>query len=138
MLETQAIFELYKVQKLLVFSSDGLIEKKKMLVATTSVEVKEYGFTKAVEELCPQGWKDAVGSDWEDKLNLLITHWSPNSYLTKERVIKTEEGSALVQNHIDLLRQGLVLEGGIASPATALRMLGTIDEEERNGITGKY
>ena len=74
-----------------MITPDGIIEKKKILVATSSVEVKEYGFSKAVQELCPQDWKDVMGSEWEDKLNLLITHWSPNSYLTKERDIKSEE-----------------------------------------------
>ena len=74
-----------------MITPDGIIEKKKILVAASSVEVREYGFSKAVQELCPQEWKDAAGNEWEDKLNLLITHWSPNSYLTKERDIKSEE-----------------------------------------------
>ena len=34
------------------------------------------------------------------------------------------------EKNIELLRQGLALEGGIASPATASRMLGAIDEED--------
>ena len=74
-----------------MITPDGIIEKKKILVSASSVEVREYGFSKAVQELCPQEWKDAAGNEWEDKLNLLITHWSPNSYLTKERDIKSEE-----------------------------------------------
>lgn len=34
------------------------------------------------------------------------------------------------EKNIDLLREGLALEGGIASLATASRMLGAIDEED--------
>ena len=34
------------------------------------------------------------------------------------------------EKHIDLLREGLTLKGGIASPATASRMLSTIDEAD--------
>ena len=54
-----------------MITPDGIIEKKKILVAASSVEVREYGFSKAVQELCPQEWKDAAGNEWEDKLNLL-------------------------------------------------------------------
>lgn len=74
-----------------MITPDGIIKKKKTLLATTSVEVKEYGFSKAVQELCPEDWKAVSGSDWEDKLNLLIVHWSPNSYITRKHEIKTEE-----------------------------------------------
>lgn len=73
-----------------IITPDGIIKKKKTLLATNTVEVKEYGFSKAVQELCPQEWKNAMGSDWEEKLDLLITHWSSESYLTKKKSIKTE------------------------------------------------
>ena len=74
-----------------MITPDGLIKKKKTLVATTSVEVKEYGFSKAVLEVCPQDWKEVAGKEWEDKLNLLLVHWSPNSFVTMGNEIKTEE-----------------------------------------------
>ncbi len=74
-----------------MITPDGIIEKKKTLIAATSVEVKEYGFSKAVQELCPEDWKTVSGSDWKDKLNLLIVHWSPNSYITMKNEIKSEQ-----------------------------------------------
>lgn len=74
-----------------MITPDGIIEKKKTLITTTSVDVKEYGFSKAVQELCPEDWKAVAGSDWVDKLNLLIVHWSPNSYITMKNEIKSEQ-----------------------------------------------
>ena len=56
-----------------MITPDGIIEKKKILVAASSVEVREYGFSKAVQELCPKDWKDAAGNEWEDKLNLRLS-----------------------------------------------------------------
>lgn len=74
-----------------IITPDGVIESKKKKLATTSVEVKEYGFSKAVWDTCPEGWKKAVGEDWEDKLACMILKWSPESFLSKERPIKTAE-----------------------------------------------
>ena len=74
-----------------IITPDGVIESKKKKLAITSVEVKEYGFSKAVWDSCPQDWKEAVGKDWEDKLACMIRMWSPESYLSKERDIRTAE-----------------------------------------------
>lgn len=73
-----------------IITPDGIIESKKKKLATTSVEVKEYGFSKTVWDSCPNDWKKAVGADWEDKLSCMILKWSPESYLSKERKVKTE------------------------------------------------
>lgn len=73
-----------------IITPDGIIESKKKKLATTSVEVKEYGFSKTVWDSCPNDWKKAVGADWEDKLSCMILKWSPESYLSKERNVKTE------------------------------------------------
>lgn len=74
-----------------IITPDGIVEKKKTLLATTDVVVKEFGFSKAIQELCPIEWKEIMGVDWEDKLNVLITYWSSESYLTKEKTIKTAD-----------------------------------------------
>lgn len=74
-----------------IITPEGIIESKKKKLATTSIEVKEYGFSKAVWDSCPEDWKKAVGEDWEDKLACMILKWSPESYLSKERNMKTEE-----------------------------------------------
>lgn len=68
----------------------GIIESKKKKVSLTEIEVKEYGFSKALVVLCPESWKTPLGDDWEDVFSIIIQKWSPEYYLTKEREIKKE------------------------------------------------
>lgn len=74
-----------------IITQDGVIERKRQQLATTSIKVKEYGFSKAVWESCPEYWKKAVGDGWEDKLACMIIRSSPESYLSVDRDIRTEE-----------------------------------------------
>lgn len=74
-----------------IITPNGVIESKKKKLSLTNVEVKEYGFSRALWLLCPQEWKKPLGDNWEDILALIIVKWSPNSYLTKERAIRKEE-----------------------------------------------
>lgn len=74
-----------------IVTPDGVIERKKQQLATTSIKVKEYGFSKAVLDSCPDDWKKAVGENWEEKLECMIVKASPESYLLHEKKIKTEE-----------------------------------------------
>lgn len=74
-----------------IITQDGVIERKRQQLATTSIKVKEYGFSKAVWESCPEYWKKAVGDGWEDKLACMIIKSSPESYLSVDRDIRTEE-----------------------------------------------
>ncbi len=74
-----------------IITPDGVIESKKQRLATTSIKVKEYGFSKAVWESCPEDWKRAVGDGWEDKLACMIIKFSPESYLRVDRDIRSEE-----------------------------------------------
>ena len=53
--------------------------------------MKEYGFSQAVWQLCPEGWKKPLGDDWEEVLSVILRKWSPETYLSKERKIKTEQ-----------------------------------------------
>ena len=57
----------------------------------TSIKVKEYGFSKAVWDSCPDDWKKAVGEGWEDKLACMIMKSSPESYLAMDMEVKGEE-----------------------------------------------
>ena len=57
----------------------------------TGIEVWEFGFSKAVWDLCPEGWKKPLGDEWEDILKIILTEWSPQSYLCREEVKKREE-----------------------------------------------
>ena len=74
-----------------VITPDGIIERKRQRLATTSIKVKEYGFSKAVWDSCPDDWKKAVGEGWEDKLACMIRNASPESYLCEEMDVKEEE-----------------------------------------------
>ena len=73
-----------------VITPDGVIRSGRKCVSLTSIEVREYGFSKAVWDLCTQGWKTPLGDDWEDVLSAIIVKRSPNSYLAKERTIRPE------------------------------------------------
>ena len=67
------------------------IERKRQQLATTSIKVKEYGFSKAVWDSCPDDWKKIVGEGWEDKLACMIMKASPESYLSVDMDVKGEE-----------------------------------------------
>lgn len=73
-----------------IITPDGVIEKKRQQLATTSIKVREYGYSKAMMESCPDDWKAAAGEDWEDKLYCMIIKNSPESYLKNEKEVKTE------------------------------------------------
>ena len=72
-----------------VITPDGIVEGKKKL-SLSDIEVWEYGYSKAVWDLCPDSWKKPLGEDWEDVLRLIILKWSPTSYLGREAGEKTE------------------------------------------------
>lgn len=74
-----------------IITPGGIIERKRQQLATTSIKVKEYGFSKAVWDSCPDDWKKAVGEGWEDKLACMIMTASPESYLSVDMDIKGED-----------------------------------------------
>lgn len=74
-----------------IITPEGVIESRKKKLSLMGIRVKEYGFSQALWQLCPQGWKKPLGDDWEDVLSIIILKWSPESYLPEERVIKKEE-----------------------------------------------
>ena len=74
-----------------IITPDGIIERKRQPLATTSIKVKEYGFSKAVWDSCPDDWKKSVGEGWEDKLACMIMKASPESYLSVDMDIKGED-----------------------------------------------
>ena len=73
-----------------VITPDGVVESGKRKISLAGIEVKEYGFSRAVWQLCPEGWKRPLGEDWEDVLSIIVRKWSPETYLMKERAIKEE------------------------------------------------
>ena len=73
-----------------IITPEGVLKSEKKKISIGGIEVKEYGFSKAVWQLCPEGWKKPLGNDWEDVLSLILWKWSPETYLLKERTLKTE------------------------------------------------
>ena len=74
-----------------IITPKGVIKSEKRKISLSGIEVKEYGFSKAVWQLCPQGWKEPLGNDWEDVLFIILRKWSPETYLVKERELKAEQ-----------------------------------------------
>lgn len=74
-----------------IITPEGVIESKKKKLSLTGIEVREYGFSQALWQLCPKGWKQPLGDDWEDVFMIILQKWSPESYFMKERLLKKEE-----------------------------------------------
>ena len=74
-----------------IITPEGVIKSEKKKISLAGIEVKEYGFSKAVWQLCPEGWKKPLGDEWEEVLSIILWKWSPETYLSKERSLKTEQ-----------------------------------------------
>lgn len=73
-----------------VITPKGVIKSNKKKVTLTNVSVKEFGFSRAVEVLCPQSWKEPLGKEWREVLDLIILKESAESYILVERgTVKT-------------------------------------------------
>ncbi len=73
-----------------IITPDGVVESGRKKISLAGIEVKEYGFSRTVWQLCPEGWKKPLGDDWEDILCIIIRKWSPETYLVKEWTMKEE------------------------------------------------
>ncbi len=78
---------------------------KKVVVNDAEVIVKEYGFSRSVEALCPAGWKEPLGKDWQEVLDFIIARESPESYVRQVR-----EVPELLDPHIQLGAQKSALQ----------------------------
>lgn len=74
-----------------IITPEGVIKSEKKKISLGGIEVKEYGFSRAVWQLCPEGFKKPLGDDWEDVLSIILWKWSPETYLSKERKLKNEK-----------------------------------------------
>lgn len=74
-----------------IITPEGVVKTNRKKVTLTDVEVWEYGYSKAIWELCPEDWKKPLGEDWPDVLRLIILKESPTSYLGREAGKRTEE-----------------------------------------------
>ena len=78
---------------------------KKVAVNDTEVIVKEYGFSRSVEVLCPAGWKEPLGKNWQEVLDFIIVRESPESYIPQIRKVPD-----LLDPHIQLGAQKTALQ----------------------------
>lgn len=76
-----------------IITEQGVVYAEKKLVSTDpeNCEVREYGYSRALQLRCPEDWKKAVGRDWRDVLLILIAGSSVNTYLTYEQEIPDKE-----------------------------------------------
>lgn len=68
-----------------VLTPEGVLRSDKKKVTLTDVSVKEFGFSRAVEVLCPQSWKEPLGKAWQEVLDFIILKESAESYIAIER-----------------------------------------------------
>ena len=71
-----------------IITPDGVVKSERRIIKTSEIEVKEYGFSYALRQLCPDSWKRPLGKDWEEVLFMVIASWSPDTYLETEQTIK--------------------------------------------------
>ena len=71
---------------------EGIIKsgKKKVDANGTEIVVKEYGFSAALQHLCPTGWKEPLGGKWQEVLDYIIVRESPESYIPGSRTVVDE------------------------------------------------
>lgn len=74
-----------------IITPEGIIKSEKKKISLGGIEVKEYGFSQAVRQLCPGGWKKPLGDDRDDILAVLLWKWSAETYLLKEISLKTAQ-----------------------------------------------
>ena len=68
-----------------VITPEGVLKSDKKKVTLTEATVKEFGFSRAVEILCPQSWKEPLGKAWQEVLDFIILKESAESYIAAER-----------------------------------------------------
>jgi len=103
-----------------VITPEGIVESTKKKVSLTGAVVKEFGFSKAVEVLCPQGWKESLGDKWRDVLDYIIENESGESYIPMERApIKEPDPHPVWSTEIIPGQKDLLLDGILNGAATA-------------------
>lgn len=94
---------------------EGLVKTERRKIEQGSeIEVSEFGLSRAVELLCPEGWKKPLGDDWDKVLDLIIYRESPETYISKLREV-TEDISPRIQlgSQTALLSRRMYKEHGV-------------------------
>lgn len=71
-----------------LITPDGVVKSKNKKVDLSNIEVYEFGYSKTMMEICPQGWKDSVGDEWEDLLKLIVFRQSHLTYFAIDYEMK--------------------------------------------------
>ena len=67
-----------------------------MDLKNSEIIVREYGFSRAVELLCTDGWKEALGDGiWERMLPWVIFRESPESYIQDRNGFESDPGEEI-------------------------------------------
>jgi len=91
-----------------IITPEGVIQTEKKKVSLSNIVVREFGYSKAVWELCPESWKKALGEEWEDVLKKIIIDKSPESYLGLDYTPKSlEEFHCSVGAQVSMLSRRL-------------------------------
>lgn len=70
---------------------------KKVDANDSDIVVKEYGFSAALQQLCPVKWKEPLGDKWQDVLDYIILRESPESFISAVRKVPDK-----LDSHIQL------------------------------------
>lgn len=70
-----------------IITPEGVVKSDKKKITLTDATVKEFGFSRAVEILCPQSWKEPLGKEWRNVLDFILLKESAESYISAERKI---------------------------------------------------
>lgn len=97
---------------------------RKKVSSEDKVEVKEFGFSRAVQMLCPVGWKNVLGDSWENVLDNIIVFYSPESYIRNEKDIAPIDDNVYLGNQRRMLSTRLFREYEINTDD--LKILSTI------------
>ena len=74
-----------------LITPEGIVKSGKRKIDISTAEVREFGFSKALKELCPQAWKETLGDEWEDVFLHVVQKLSPRSYLLRGRKPRDEK-----------------------------------------------
>lgn len=83
---------------------------KKVNTNDTGVIVKEYGFSRSVEQLCPIGWKEPLGKGWQKVLDFIIVWESPESYIPQIRKVYSGSVPESLDPHVQFGVQKAALQ----------------------------
>ena len=96
-----------------IITPEGIVKTNRKKVSFSDIEVYEYGFSKAVWDLCPDSWKKPLGKDWENILRIVLHRHSPESYLYRNIVLKEEDFKCQFQAQASSLSRRIYKAHGV-------------------------